>query len=71
VPIGPGRFTNFGGGTTFSFSTETPLRLQVTSRNATVGYRAVTVAKPSPADLAIYAGSYRSGELDVVHVLTV
>jgi hypothetical protein len=71
MPIRLGRVTNSGGGTTFSFSTETPLRLQVTSRNATVGYRAVTVAKPSPAYLAIYAGSCRSGELDVVHVLTV
>ena len=33
-------------------------------------YRAVAVAKPSAADLAVYAGSYRSAKVDVVPVLS-
>lgn len=61
----------FRGGTTFSFSSETPLRLQATSRNATIDYRAVAIAKPSAADLAAYAGSYCSAAVEVVHALSV
>ena len=71
VPIGPGRFTSPNGSTTFSVSNETPRRLQITSRNGIVDYRAVAAAKPSAAELAVYAGIYRSEELDVAHVITV
>lgn len=70
VPIGPGHFAHSRGGTTFSFSAETPLRRQVTSRNATADDRAVAVPKPSAADRAVYGGSNRSAELDVVNVLS-
>jgi CubicO group peptidase (beta-lactamase class C family) len=71
VPVGPGRFTSSSGSTTFSFANETPRRLQIISRNATVDYRAVAVVKPSSAELAVYAGTYRSAELDVTRVITV
>ena len=71
VPIGPGRFTNANGGATFSFSNDTPRRLQITSQNATVDYRAVAAVKPSAAELAVYAGTYRSDELDVAFGITV
>ncbi len=71
VPIGPGRFTSSGGRATFSFTAETPRRLRIVERNATVDYTAVTAAKPTGSQLAVYAGTYRSDELDVSHVLTV
>ena len=71
VPIGPGRFTSANNVTNFSFSAETPHHLKIATRNATADYVAVTTAQPSAAQLASYAGTYRSDELEVTHVLTV
>ena len=71
VPTGPGRFTSANNGTNFSFSAEPPHHLKIATRNATADYVAVTTAQPSAAQLASYAGTYRSDELDVTHVLTV
>ncbi len=39
--------------------------------NGIVRYAPVKAAAPSPAELAVYAGTYRSGEVNVADTLTV
>ncbi len=71
VPIGPGLFSKPGGGTKFLFSTATPRRLRITTRNAAVDYRAAATVTPTGAHLAFSAGTYRSAELAVAHRVSV
>ena len=71
VPTAEGTFEHPASRTTFVFS-GTPVRgLIVTAPNGAVTYSPVKDAAPSPAELAAYAGTYRSDELDVADTLTV
>ncbi len=71
IPTGPGTFANASGRTTFTFASGSPRRLRIVTRNATVDYTAVERARPTAAQLAAYAGTYYSAELDVAHVVGV
>lgn len=70
-PTGPGTFVSPGGRATYAFAAGMPRRLTVTTTNATLDFDPVTPARPSPDDLAAYAGKYHSEELDVTHTVAV
>jgi hypothetical protein len=71
IPTGPGRFSNASGRTTFVFSAAPGRRLTIGTLNGVVDYMPVVPAKPSVAQLAAYAGTYYSEELEVTHTVTV
>jgi len=71
IPTAPGAFANASGRTTFAFTGGSPRRLRGSTQNATVDYAAVPAAKPTVAQLAVYAGTYYSAELDVAQEVSV
>ncbi len=71
IPVAPGVFTSANGRTSFTFSGGSPRRLRVVTKHATADYEAVEKVKPSAVQLAAYAGTYYSAELDVAQVIGV
>lgn len=70
IPTGPDAFATASGRTRYVF-VDAPARITVTTHNGVAEYARVPVAKPTAAQLAAYAGAYRSEELDVTHHVTV
>ena len=71
IPTAAGVFSNASATHAFKFDAAAPGRMVATTPTGEVKYGRVTKAQPSAAQLAAYAGSYYSEELDVGHTLAV
>jgi len=71
IPTAPGKFENPATRTTFVFTGSPVASLVVTAPNGAASYLPMQAARPSPAELAVYAGTYKSEELDVADTLSV
>jgi CubicO group peptidase (beta-lactamase class C family) len=74
VATGPRTFASGSGRSTFEFAATAagaPRRFTATSPNGVVTYVAVAPARPTPQELAAYAGTYHSEELDVTRQVEV
>jgi CubicO group peptidase (beta-lactamase class C family) len=70
IPTGPGTFANAAGTTTFAFAEAPRRQFTLTTGNGVVTFDGVSMATPRTAQLAAYAGTYQSEELEVTHILT-
>ena len=71
IPTAEGKFEHPASHTAFVFSGTPVSGLIMAAPNGIVTYALVNAAAPSPAELAAYAGTYHSDELDVADTVTV